>query len=75
VQNTFDAAAGKNIANPTAALLASAKLLQHVGFEEDGVKLKKGVERVLKAQKVRTRDMGGYATTRDFTSAICKAIR
>lgn len=74
-KHTFDAAAGKNVANPTAALLASAKLLQHVGFVEDGLKLKKGVERVLKAQKVRTRDIGGYATTRDFTSAVCKAIR
>ena len=75
-KHTFDAAAGKNIANPTAALLASAKLLQvgsdeksgnfpsnnfnlrqtipfqHVGFVEDGARLKKGVERVLKAQKV-----------------------
>ena len=27
-KHTFDAAAGKNIANPTAALLASAKMLQ-----------------------------------------------
>ena len=27
-KHTFDAAAGKNVANPTAALLASAKLLQ-----------------------------------------------
>jgi len=74
-KHTFDAAAGKNIANPTAALLASAKLLQHVGFVEDGKRLKRGVERVLKAQKVRTRDIGGYATTRDFTAAVCKAIR
>jgi len=74
-KHTFDAAAGKNIANPTAALLASAKLLQHVGFVEDGARLKKGVERVLKAQKIRTRDIGGYATTRDFTSAVSKAIR
>eukprot|EP00092_Neocalanus_flemingeri_P051736 GFUD01060285.1.p1 GENE.GFUD01060285.1~~GFUD01060285.1.p1 ORF type:complete len:386 (+),score=114.04 GFUD01060285.1:65-1222(+) len=74
-KHTFDAAAGKNVANPTAALLASAKLLQHVGFEEDGKKLKKGVERVLKAGKVRTRDIGGYATTRDFTAAVSKAIR
>jgi len=74
-KHTFDGAAGKNIANPTAALLASAKLLQHVGFVEDGKRLKRGVERVLKAQKVRTRDIGGYATTRDFTAAVCKAIR
>merc|ERR1712080_39446 len=35
-KHTFDKAAGKNMANPTAALLAAAKLLQHVGFTEDG---------------------------------------
>merc|ERR1712080_628274 len=35
-KHTFAKAAGKNVANPTAALLAAAKLLQHVGFTEDG---------------------------------------
>merc|ERR1711951_266462 len=43
-KHTFDAAAGKNIANPTAALLASAKMLQHVGLDDYGKRLKKGVE-------------------------------
>lgn len=73
-RHTFDKAAGKNVANPTAALLAAAKLLQHVGFTEDSQQLTKAVERVLKAQKVRTRDLGGYATTQDFTTAVAKAI-
>jgi len=73
-RHTFDKAAGKNVANPTAALLAAAKLLLHVGFHEDSVRLTKAVERVLNDQKVRTRDLGGYATTRDFTSAVAKAI-
>merc|ERR1719228_2858735 len=73
-RHTFDKAAGKNVANPTAALLAAAKLLLHVGFHEDSVRLTKAVERVLNDQKVRTRDLGGYATTRDFTSAVTKAI-
>merc|ERR1719466_65677 len=72
-KHTFDGAAGKNVANPTAALLASAKMLHHVGFQKDGERLKKAVERVLKAGKVRTRDIGGYATTRDFTAAVSKA--
>lgn len=73
-RHTFDKAAGKNVANPTAALLAAAKMLQHVGFSEDSQRLTKAVERVLKAKKVRTRDLGGYATTRDFTAAVAKAI-
>merc|ERR1719184_617086 len=69
-RHTFDAAAGKNMANPTAALLAAAKMLQHVGFPEDSQQLTRAVERVLKAKKVRTQDLGGYATTRDFTAAV-----
>jgi len=73
-KHTFDHAAGKNIANPTAAILAAAKLLQHVGHEEDGRRLKTAVEKVLSSGKVRTRDLGGYATTRDFTAAVCKAL-
>ena len=68
-------------------------LIQHVGFETDCRRLKAGVERVLKAGKVRfyfsqeldwfpnldtqirTRDLGGYATTREFTQAVISAIR
>ena len=47
---------------------------QHVGHTEDAKRLKTGVERVLRSGKVRTRDLGGYATTRDFTAAVCKAL-
>jgi len=74
-KHTFDQAAGKGVANPTAALLASAKLLQHVGLEKDGIKLKKAVEKVIKNQKVRTRDLGGYATTRQFTQAVVESLK
>jgi len=74
-KHTFDAAAGKNVANPTAALLASAKLLQHVGLDDYGKRLKKGVERVIKSGKVRTRDLGGYATTKQFTQAVSQAVK
>jgi isocitrate dehydrogenase (NAD+) len=74
-KHTFDNAAGKNIANPTAALLAAAKMLQHVGLQSHGEKLKKGVERVLKSGKVKTRDLGGYATTKQFTAAVVNAVK
>merc|ERR1711973_1004350 len=74
-RHTYDAAAGKNIANPTAALLAAAKLLEHIGHTADSKRLKIGVEKVLRAGRVKTRDLGGYATTREFTAAVCKAIK
>jgi len=74
-KHTFDQAAGKGVANPTAALLASAKMLQHVGLDVEGRKLKKAVEKVIKHQKVRTRDLGGYATTRQFTQAVVENLK
>ena len=47
---------------------------QHVGHTQDGQRLQSGVERVLREGRVRTRDIGGYATTRDFTAAVSRAI-
>merc|ERR1719419_1214755 len=69
-RHTYEAAAGKNFANPTAAMLAAAKLLEHIGHTDDSKRLKIGVEKVLRAGKVKTRDLGGYATTREFTAAV-----
>jgi len=74
-KHTFDEAAGKNIANPTAAFLASAKMLEHVGMDNLGKRLKKGVEKVIKNGKVKTRDLGGYATTKQFTQAVIEQVR
>uniref|UniRef100_C1C2H4 Isocitrate dehydrogenase [NAD] subunit, mitochondrial n=1 Tax=Caligus clemensi TaxID=344056 RepID=C1C2H4_CALCM len=74
-RHTFDAGVGKNVTNPTAMLLSAAKLLEHVGLDAHGGKIKNGVERVLKSQKTRTRDLGGFATTNDFTAAVIANLR
>jgi len=37
--------------------------------------MKKGVEKVIKNGKVKTRDLGGYATTKQFTAEVIKQIR
>ena len=58
------------MANPTAMLLASAKLLDHVGLEDHAHQLKAAVNKVLADRKVRTRDLGGFASTTQFTSAV-----
>merc|ERR1711884_676004 len=39
-RHTFDEGVGRNVANPTAMLLASAKMLEHLGFEDKAVILK-----------------------------------
>merc|ERR1712109_409062 len=73
-RHTFDSAVGRNVANPTAMLLASAKMLEHLGFEDKAVVLKGAVNKVLEEQKVKTRDLGGFATTQQFTAAVINNI-
>ena len=63
-------AAGRNVANPTAMLLASAKMLEHLGLQDEALNLKAAVNKVLEDQKVRTRDLGGFASTTQFTQAV-----
>merc|ERR1712109_239109 len=73
-RHTFDEGVGRNVANPTAMLLASAKMLEHLGFEDKAVVLKGAVNKVLEEQKVKTRDLGGFASTQQFTAAVINNI-
>ena len=61
---------GRNVANPTALLLATAKMLEHLGMEDKGLQVKTAVNKVLEEHKVKTRDLGGFATTSQFTQAV-----
>jgi isocitrate dehydrogenase (NAD+) len=53
--HTFSEAVGKNVANPTAMLLSSCNMLNHVGLEYYGNMIKSAVERVLKVGKVTSK--------------------
>ncbi|MFL6280123.1 MAG: isocitrate dehydrogenase (NAD(+)) [Vicinamibacterales bacterium] len=66
--------ADKNLANPTALLLSALMLLDHLGLLKDALRIRAALDRVLAAGKVRTHDLGGTATTTDFTDAICREI-
>jgi isocitrate dehydrogenase (NAD+) len=61
--------AGQGVANPLALLLASALILEHVALADRASRLRAAVLRTLE-DGIRTRDLGGTASTRDFTSAI-----
>jgi isocitrate dehydrogenase (NAD+) len=63
--------AGKNLANPTALLLSALMMLRHIGEEHAAARIMQALGRVLEAGTVRTRDLGGSATTTEFTAAIC----
>jgi isocitrate dehydrogenase (NAD+) len=66
--------AGKGIANPVALLLASGLMLDHVGHGDLAVRLRAAIDGVLNEDKVRTGDLGGGASTKDFTSAMARRI-
>ena len=66
--------ADKNLANPTALLLSGLMLLDHIGDLERATRIRAALDRVLAAGTVRTRDLGGTASTTEFTEAICREI-
>ncbi|KAJ0170816.1 hypothetical protein K1T71_013588 [Dendrolimus kikuchii] len=73
-RHIFSGAVGKNIANPTAMLLCSANLLAHVNLHNYSKMIKNAINKVLKDGKVRTKDLGGQSTTKDFTFAVIHSL-
>jgi tartrate dehydrogenase/decarboxylase / D-malate dehydrogenase len=66
--------AGRGVANPTAAILAAAMLLDWVGEAEAAGRIERAVAAVLGAGRVRTPDLGGTAGTADVTAAVLAAL-
>ena len=62
--------AGKGIANPTSLMLAAALMLEHAGLLPLRRKLEAAIDMVLNTDKIRTGDLGGSATTKEFTAAV-----
>jgi tartrate dehydrogenase/decarboxylase / D-malate dehydrogenase len=65
---------GKGIANPVGALWTAALMLEHLGEAAAAQRLMGAVEEVT-ASGLRTPDLGGRASTREVTGAVCEAIR
>jgi tartrate dehydrogenase/decarboxylase/D-malate dehydrogenase len=66
--------AGEGVANPAGAIWAGALLLEHVGRPEAGQRVLTALEEVI-AGGVRTRDLGGSATTEEMTEAVIGRLR
>ncbi len=62
--------AGRGVANPAALLLAAAMMLDHAKLAEEGNRLREAVRTAIVDDNVRTRDLGGTASTADITRAI-----
>jgi isocitrate dehydrogenase (NAD+) len=67
--------AGQGIANPIALMLAAAMLLDHVGLGEKATRLRRDIDLTLNVDHVRTGDLGGTASTKEFTAALVARLR
>jgi tartrate dehydrogenase/decarboxylase/D-malate dehydrogenase len=66
---------GKGIANPVATFWTGAMMLEHLGEKAAAERLMRAVERVTGDPKLHTPDLGGNATTKQVTEALCEALR
>jgi isocitrate dehydrogenase (NAD+) len=66
--------AGQGIANPAALMLAAAMMLEHVGEQDAAARTRSGVRAVIVEDGVRTRDLGGTATTSQFGDAVVRRV-
>ncbi len=67
--------AGKGVANPLALILSAAMMLDHVGHQDKAKRIRDALDHVLITENVRTGDLGGTATTRQFTDALLLNLR
>jgi isocitrate dehydrogenase (NAD+) len=66
--------AGKGIANPAAQMLAAAQMLDHLNELKAANRIRDAIEQTIVADNVRTRDLGGTASTREFGDAVSKRV-
>jgi tartrate dehydrogenase/decarboxylase/D-malate dehydrogenase len=66
---------GKGIANPIATFWTSAMMLEHLGEAAAAARMMRAVECVTAEPNLHPRDLGGSATTRQVTDAVCQALR
>jgi isocitrate dehydrogenase (NAD+) len=66
--------AGKGVANPTALLLSALLMLRHIGEGGIADRIARALGHVLSEDQIRTRDLGGTASTAEFTAAIQRRL-
>jgi isocitrate dehydrogenase (NAD+) len=66
--------AGRGIANPTALILAAAMLLDHLNLTDAATRLRGAVRSVLGKGRSLTPDLGGSATTGEYTKALLERL-
>jgi len=67
--------AGKGIANPTALALSGCMMLRQLNMKESADRLENAIYGVFEKREVLTRDLGGKASSKEFTDAVIAAMR
>ncbi|HEY1239121.1 MAG TPA: isocitrate/isopropylmalate dehydrogenase family protein [Bryobacteraceae bacterium] len=75
VHGTAPDIAGKGLANPTALMQSAVLMLAHMGERDASVRLQNAIERVYAEGRHLTGDVGGKASTAEFTDAIIRNIQ
>jgi isocitrate dehydrogenase (NAD+) len=74
VHGTAPDIAGRGIANPTAAMLAGAAMLERLGQRERGVRLEAAIRQVIAEGRDLPPDLGGQGNTTSFTDRVVAAL-
>src|SRR5499433_3309631 len=74
VHGTAPDIAGKGLANPTALLMSSIMMLDHLGERSVARGIEAALEKVYREGKHTTQDVGGKAGTKEFTEALIEAL-
>jgi isocitrate dehydrogenase (NAD+) len=75
VHGTASDIAGKGVANPTALLLSAIMMLDHLGEATAVRRIENALHAVYRKGQSLTQDVGGKATTAEFTAAIIHALK
>jgi len=74
VHGTAPDIAGKGLANPTALLMSGIMMLKHLGENSAARRIESALDKLYRDRQHLTRDVGGTATTNEFTEALIAAL-
>jgi isocitrate dehydrogenase (NAD+) len=74
VHGSAPSIAGRGIANPTALIQTAVLMLKHIDEREAAERIQAALEKILSEGRILTRDLGGQATTIEFTEAVIHAL-
>jgi len=75
VHGTAPDIAGQDLANPLAVVFSTIMMLRHLGQDDAAARIETAVHGLLRRGKIRTRDLGGTASTTELTDALVRTLR